>query len=362
MIPHAQISSKTERRGIMVRMVALVAVFALLASLAIVRDGRLFGHSFSDNSLSDDLSRQGTSEVINTTEAGKEFVGYGGLVPVEIYVTGGRIDSVKPLPNSETPSFFARLEEEGLVSAWDGKSLDEAASMPVDAVSGATYSSNALIGNVRAGVAMALDSGPVESSASGVISVVKLVVVLLVILCGAIVPFFVHNRVYRIVQELLNVSVLGFWAGCFIDYAMMLNLFSNSVSLSLAAVVSIMLLAVGFLFPLFGQGNRYCSWICPFGSMQELAGRLVPVKISTGAKWMRFLDALRQILWIVLLILLYVGWGASWVDYEIFTAFMVESVSWTVLVTGGVFIILSLFVKRPFCRFVCPTGSLLKQL
>ena len=67
-----------------------------------------------------------------------------------------------------------------------------------------------------------------------------------------------------------------------------------------------------------------------------------------------------QALWLVLLCLLWAGWGASWIDYEIFTAFIVNSASWAVIGTGIGFVLLSVFIPRPFCRFVCPTGSILK--
>ncbi len=364
MIPHSKVSVKSAGRGVAWKVVAFVAVFAIMASLAVLREGRLFGHSFAAEKETPGIVRKGDSYVINTSDAGKGFTGYAGPVPVEIYVTGGRIDSVRPLPNSETPGFFARLEEEGLVLAWDGKTLREAASMRMDAVSGATYSSDAFIGNVRAGVALALESDVSDSvdTATAPGKAWKLAIVLTVILCGAVVPLFVHNKRYRIVQEILNVGVLGFWAGCFIDYAMMLKFFSSTPVFTLASVITVALLVVGLIFPLFGKSNWYCAWICPFGSLQELAGRLTPSKMRIGRKWMRFLDGFRQALWVVLMLLLYAGWGAGWIDYEIFSGFVVESASWIVLAAGGLFIVLSLFINRPFCRFVCPTGTLLKQL
>ncbi len=79
-------------------------------------------------------------------------------------------------------------------------------------------------------------------------------------------------------------------------------------------------------------------------------------------KLVKTLDNFRQGLWVLLLTLLFIGWGVSWIDYEVFTAFIVESASWIILAIGGLFIVLSLFISRPFCRFVCPTGSLLKQV
>lgn len=89
-------------------------------------------------------------QVVDTTELGAHIRGYSGCVPVKIYVTAGKIDSVVPLQNSETPRFFSRAAE-CLKDSWNGLTLQEAIDADVDAVSGATKSSNALIENVRLG-------------------------------------------------------------------------------------------------------------------------------------------------------------------------------------------------------------------
>ena len=156
--------------------------------------------------------------------------------------------------------------------------------------------------------------------------------------------------------------MLGFWAGTFVDYAMMLNFFANGVTMTLASLTALLLMVVALIYPLAGRGTHYCNWICPYGSLQELAGRLSRRKLKlspTAAVW---LDRTRQTLWVVLIALLFAGWGASWVDYELFTAFIVRSASWVMIGVGVAFIVLSVFISRPFCRFVCPTGSLLKEI
>lgn len=157
-------SLKQKPNQVGARIVAFVAVFCLLAALAVVRNGSLFGEDansffFSGKTAIVDkqdsvsaLGYNGTQEIINTTELGKDIAGYAGPVPLEIYVTDGKIDSIVALSNSESPKFFARLESSGLTHAWDGKTLKEAQTMDIDAVSGATYSSNAFIANVRAGL------------------------------------------------------------------------------------------------------------------------------------------------------------------------------------------------------------------
>ncbi len=351
------------------RIVAFVTVFCLLAALAVIRNGSLFGkdaESFFSSGESGTTEQQdsvspirynGDQEIINTTELGKDISGYAGPVPLDIYVTKGQIDSIVALENSESPKFFNRLETSGLTHAWDGKTLKEAETMEVDAASGATYSSNAFIANVRAGAAFAEGAKSTGSSPVSVVSIIALIV----ILAGAILPLFIKKPTYRLIQQLVNVAVLGFWAGTFIDYAMMLNFFSGAPHMTLSFFITLVLLIVGLIYPLFNKPNFYCTWICPFGSLQELAGKVCKKKWKMSPKLVKGLDHFRETLWIVLLTLLFIGWGTSWIDYEVFTAFIVESASWIIIAVGGLFVVLSLFISRPFCRFVCPTGSILKQ-
>lgn len=351
------------------RVVAFITVFCLLAALAIVRNGSLFGNDpaslFSSGKTGNSgehevlsaIRYEGTQEIINTSDIGKDISGYAGPVPLEIYVSDGKIDSIVALANAETPKFFDRLRSSGLTRAWDGKTLEEAASLNVDAVTGSTFSSNAFIANVRAGASFAEGTKRVSSQRVSAIAIIALIV----ILAGAILPLFIKSPTFRLIQQLCNVAVLGFWGGIFIDYAMMLNFFSSAPHLTLSFFITLILLIVGLIYPLFNKPNYYCTWICPFGSLQNLAGKLCKRKWKLSPGLIKGLDNFRQLLWVVLLSLLFIGWGTSWIDYEIFTAFIVESASWIVISAGGLFVILSFFVTRPFCRFVCPTGSLLKQ-
>ena len=72
-----------------------------------------------------------------------------------IKVVNGVVAKVEALPNTESPSYFERVIQGGLLKAVVGKKVSEAAKMKLDAVSGATYSSEAVIENLRAGLAEA---------------------------------------------------------------------------------------------------------------------------------------------------------------------------------------------------------------
>ncbi|MBR4135355.1 MAG: FMN-binding protein [Bacteroidales bacterium] len=88
--------------------------------------------------------------IINTTPLCKDVIGFNGPTPVEIYIKNGKVQKVVALANEETPSFFQRASV--ILKSWDGKKVSEAAKLKVDVVSGATYSSQAIIQNVQTGL------------------------------------------------------------------------------------------------------------------------------------------------------------------------------------------------------------------
>jgi len=88
--------------------------------------------------------------VVNTQVIGKNIEGYQGPTPVKLYIKKDKVVRVEALPNHETPKYFARAK--AVLKKFEGKSLKKVSSMKVDAVTGATYSSEALVRNVKKGV------------------------------------------------------------------------------------------------------------------------------------------------------------------------------------------------------------------
>lgn len=373
---------KRQRKGIMIRLLSLVVVMLVLSAAAILRDGRIFGHDLRQTHAavvsvaqgSDTLSVQpdGTF-VVNTRVLAKDVQGYGGPVPLKIHIDkDGRLTAIEAEPNAESPSFFDRAKE--LFSRWQGKTIDEAMAEDVDAVSGATFSSKAIIRNVQRGLAYAKQhgladggKGAQEESAERTVATgwtLGSIVALIAVLLGAIVPLFTNNRRLHLVQLVVNVVVLGLWTGTFVSYTLFLRLFAGGVSLSAIGTLAapLLMLIVALLYPLAGRSGHYCAHVCPFGSAQELAGKLSRRKLRITPRMLRVLTALRNLLWGVLMALLLTGTCTAWIDYELFTAFIYSSASVWVIVLAVLFLVLSVWVPRPYCRFVCPTGALMKSV
>lgn len=366
----------------MIRLLSLVVVMLVLSAAAILRDGRIFGYDLRQTHAvvasvvqgSDTLSVQPDGAfVVNTRVLAKDVQGYGGPVPLKIHIDkDGKLIAIEAEPNAESPSFFDRAKE--LFSRWQGKTIDEAMAEDVDAVSGATFSSKAIIGNVLRGLAYAKQHGLAdggkgaqkESAEHTVATGCTLgsIVALIAVLLGAVVPLFTNNRRLHLVQLVVNVVVLGLWTGTFVSYTLFLRLFAGGVSLSAigALAAPLLMLIVALLYPLAGRSGHYCAHVCPFGSAQELAGKLSRRKLRITPRVLRVLTALRNLLWGVLMALLLTGTCSAWVDYELFTAFIYSSASVWVIVLAMLFLVLSVWVPRPYCRFVCPTGALVKSV
>ncbi|MGL5272598.1 MAG: 4Fe-4S binding protein, partial [Phocaeicola sp.] len=153
--------------------------------------------------------------------------------------------------------------------------------------------------------------------------------------------------------------VLGFWSGSFISLSLLVNILANGVNYWLF-IIPFLLIVTAFIYPLFGKKNHYCTWICPLGACQELLNKSVPYKISISNRVLKYLDYFREGLFIFLLTIMWLGVGFEAMDYELFSVFLFQSASSYLLIAGAVFAVLSCFVQRPYCRFVCPTGSLFK--
>ena len=97
------------------------------------------------------ISKEGAFTVVNTTTLAQSVKGYNGATPLKIYISKGKIEKIEALQNEETPRYFAKVKKQ-LLSRWNGMTVKAAKSAKVDAVTGATLSSNAVIENVKRGL------------------------------------------------------------------------------------------------------------------------------------------------------------------------------------------------------------------
>ena len=94
------------------------------------------------------LTKEGDVYVVNTTTIGKNIEGYNGPVLLKVYIKNNKVEKIEFLKSTETPKYYAKVKK-ALQDKWNGLKVKDAKAQQIDAVTAATFSSEAVIENVR---------------------------------------------------------------------------------------------------------------------------------------------------------------------------------------------------------------------
>ena len=115
-------------------------------------------------------------------------------------------------------------------------------------MSGATYTSVAVIGAVKRGLQYAQSIDVEDVPSYTVLFSAKFICGVIVVLMAAIVPLFIRSPRYRLIQMLLNVVILGFWCGTFLSYLLLVNYVSNGIRIW-SSILPLLMLNIIFAYP-----------------------------------------------------------------------------------------------------------------
>ncbi len=134
-----------------------------------------------------------------------------------------------------------------------------------------------------------------------------------------------------------------------------LGLFSSGYVVPLTAVI---FLVLPLLFALFA-GRTFCSSVCPLGAVQD-AVAIRPVKVPN---FLEHALGLIPFVYLAAAVLLAATGSAFLIcAYDPFVAFFRLQGSLDMVILGVLTLIVGLFVARPYCRFGCPLGAMLRLL
>lgn len=97
------------------------------------------------------MTKENGMTIINTTTIGKDVQGFMGPTPLKIYIQKNKVVKIEALKNQDTPKYFQKVKK-ALLDKWNGLKVKDAQNLKVDAVTGATYSSEGVIENVKLGL------------------------------------------------------------------------------------------------------------------------------------------------------------------------------------------------------------------
>lgn len=338
------------------------AAFTVAEAAGLLPGASLLQYQSGDEALVFDNSGRRLGRLLHTQPLAKHIVGYASWLPIIIGIDrDGRVTGLVLQKNDETPGFVKRIEKTGFFASWNGKTASEALSLPVDAVSRATMTSHATIESVRLRLAKFLLLEAIRSRVDYKALVAEVIgwCFLLVAFAGCFMPARLGK--YRKAFLVAAIMIPGFMLGRFFSVELLHNWLISGVPLtSQIFMVTVVLLAL--LIPLISGRSWYCTWYCPFGSAQELLGNCFVKKIDFTGRIATMIRHLRPAILSVIALLLIVGYKFSLNSVEPFSAFLLSSASMTVLALAAVFLGLSLFIRRPWCNYFCPSGQIVEML
>lgn len=185
----------------------------------------------------------------------------------------------------------------------------------------------------------------------------------LLLVALSLASYFVHkkrSRKHIFWLTLFSIFYFGFIRkGCVCPIGSIQNvtlaLFNNGYFVPFSVVFFFLL---PLIFALF-FGRTFCAAVCPLGAIQDIVV-WKPIKIKP---WLE--NALRIIPFVYLgLAVLFAATGSAFVicEYDPFVSFYRLGGSINMLALGGIFLIVGMFLGRPYCRFFCPYGAILSIL
>ena len=169
-----------------------------------------------------------------------------------------------------------------------------------------------------------------------------------------------RRRGWIVALMLFSLAYFGFWRqGCICAVGAVGNvtlaIFDSSYALPLTVLAFFLL---PLLFTLF-FGRVFCGAVCPLGMVQDLV-LIRPLRVPG---WLE--AGLRLFAWLYLgLAILMAATGSAFVicRYDPFVAFFHVGGNPQLWIISVSFLLIALFVGRPYCRFLCPYGLILRQL
>lgn len=290
-------------------------------------------------------------------------MGYGGPLLMAVAVDQkGKIFDLAVVNSKETPSYLEKVLNTDFLEDIVGKSYNEEYSLGkgIDGISSATYTSRAIVEASKKGnkfiAAKALGFDiPKEKSPSIQFGVVEIVLILLFAVgYFAHKKTFKHTKIVRWGTMLVGLFVIGFYYSQPFTLSMFNQLLLGYFPPIHSHLYWYLLLGGVFLVFTVDNKNPYCNWFCPFGAAQECMGLVGGAKHRSVGKFKNPLKWALRILTLSAIVVALVLRNPGVTSYEVFgTLFKLTGSNFQFAILGIV-LVSSMFIKRPWCNYLCP--------
>lgn len=298
-----------------------------------------------------------------------EASGYGG--PIEMLVAvdpDGEILGSTIVAQRESPGFFRLVEKSELVESYAGLSITDPLQLgeDLDAVSGATVSSEGVAKSVRTAVQQIAADGlnsPLPAETQPIKFGIPEIVLILLFATG----FIAHRMRSRVWKKrirwgtlIVGMVVLGFLYTMPFTITMVVSLLSGYWPDWHTNLYWYILIGGIIFVTTVDAQNPYCHWFCPFGAVQQCVAQVTGAKLyrprdyNVALKWLQRGLALSAIL---LGLALRRPGVASYEPFATLFDFRGTGVQWAFLI---LILLASLMMYRPFCNYLCPLDAVVE--
>lgn len=309
-------------------------------------------------------AENGETLYLESTGVVRGIRGYAGPVNVAVFLSAeGEILAAHHISSRETESYLQRIERGGFYEQFQGIRIE--GEHQVDAVSGATLTSEAIAHTISALIAEAAPEPLANFAGTDELSdfsiearlnlwwILHIAVIFLMFLYG-FQKKLRKSKTGIIALSLLSVLYIGFFLNNSFTYVSFIHPFVGTSVSSLVGLYALFTL----LGAIWGK-NTYCKYVCPFGNVQRLLIQVTPKKAKSkffmSNKW---IYRIRGAIALVLITGVLLGLR-SWSNFELFPdLFGLDFLSfWFTVALASVLIA----IRYPmiWCRLLCPTGSVL---
>ncbi|MBI4657963.1 MAG: 4Fe-4S binding protein [Verrucomicrobia bacterium] len=158
--------------------------------------------------------------------------------------------------------------------------------------------------------------------------------------------------------SIFSLAYFGFYRkGCVCAIGSIQNVATALFDSSYAVPIAVTLFFIAPLAVALFAGRTFCAAVCPHGAIQDLM-LLKPLKVPS---WLEQGLGVMPFVYLGAAVL-FAATGSAFVicEYDPFVPLFRLSGSHGMLLLGAAFLLLATVVGRPYCRFLCPYGALLR--
>lgn len=187
-------------------------------------------------------------------------------------------------------------------------------------------------------------------------SIVQIVFTIAVIAIVITYYLYINEYIHYKILSIGDLNPYGGWSA--------LKFFFTDVSYRFRGISSSIALTAAICLTGFFLGRFFCGYVCPIGAFQDFfkyLGNKLQIKEIKLPSWKHFhLEAIKYFIMVLVLVFSILGLGniispfSPWVGYlNLFMGFTIKTGTIVLLAIA----VLSLFIRRIFCRLFCPLGA-----